>query len=164
MRFVDSAGQFLHKPDVWVALGIGVVATWVARPLLQLLRNTLAWGPKRLGHGLLGLLKEAANFQKASQDSTAAALYVGYNLSLLIVNVTFVLILLGAISTYQVADPGWRDSIHMWAAWIACLLGVVFSYAASKRVLLIALGYRVFFYPPKTVSPPAPQSPPAVNS
>jgi hypothetical protein len=42
-----------------------------------------------------------------------------------------------------------RDSIHMLAAWVAGLLGVVFSYAAGKRVLLIALGYCLFFLPAK---------------
>jgi len=159
---MDSVWQFLHKSDVWIALIIGVVATWVARPLLAILKHTLLWGPKRLGHGFLGLLKEAANFQKASQDSTAAALYVGYNLSLLIVNVTIVLILLGTIATYQVSDPTWQNSLHSWVVWIASLIVFIFGYGSVKRIMLILLVYRAFFHPPNAASPPPPsQGPPA---
>jgi hypothetical protein len=126
-----------------------VVATWAAGSLPKLLKNALLWLPRRAGRGCLGFFKEAFYYKKASQEPVAAALYAGYNLALLVINVAIILSLLGGIAVYQMLDPSWLSSRHLWTVIIAALVIVVLAYGAFKRFLFIGLAATAVFNPPK---------------
>ena len=146
---MDAVWQFLHKPDVWIGLGIGIAGSWAAGYLPKFLKNVLLWGPKRFGRGLLGLLTDAYNVTKARQEPVAAAVYVAYHLTLLTVNVATILALLGLIAVLQILDPIWRVPSHRWVSGFALLVIVIVCYGVLKRLLFVALAYTAVFNPPK---------------
>jgi hypothetical protein len=149
---MEAAWKFVTSPEFLTGLVIAVVGTFAASTLPRLAKTTLLWFPKRFGRGLLGFLKEAANFAKASKDPTEASVYVGYNLALLTINAALDLVALGTIAVYQITDPGWASPYHTWSFRIACVVIVVLTYAVLKRWFYLALAYRTVFYPPETAA------------
>jgi hypothetical protein len=130
---------------------VGIAATWAAKPLPVLIKNSLLWLPRKAWGEILDYIKEAPKIRTMQADPRTAAPYVGFNLARLMTNLFVILLLAGFIGLYQITDATWSSKWHVWAVVVASIVIVANGIRWFKHFVFIWLAYRAFFDPPKTL-------------
>lgn len=149
---METVWKWLANPAVWLAFIVGIAATWAAKPLPGLIKNSLLWLPRKAWGEILDYIKEAPKIRTMQTDPRTAAPYVGYNLARLMTNLSMILLFAGVIGVYQITDPTWYSKWHIWVVIVASVVIVVNCVRWFKHFAFIWFAYRSFFDPPQALA------------